>query len=233
MKRGHNSSFILIKLKNMRLIQSSIIRAVVAIVIGVLLVKYRSETMTWITIAAGIMFFISGIISCTVYYFEREKALKASSTQNDKGNKKSDGPIFPIVGGGCTVLGVILTLMPDEFITWVAYVFATILILGAVNQFMNLASSRQFARVPILFWLFPSITLCIGIYIIAQPIEAATLPFKIIGWCLMFYGVVELVNTIKITQMKRAYNNIEDSKVVNGVEMPTNENIEDADIIND
>ena len=104
----------------MRLIQSSIIRSVVAIVIGILLVKYRLETMTWITIAAGIMFFISGIISCTVYYFEREKALKASSTQNDKGNKKSDGPIFPIVGGGCTVLGVILTLMPDEFITWVA-----------------------------------------------------------------------------------------------------------------
>lgn len=231
MKRGHNSSFILVKLKNMRLIQSSIIRAVVAIVIGVLLVKYRSETMTWITIAAGIMFFISGIISCTVYYFEREKALKASSTQNDKGNKKSDGPIFPIVGGGCTVLGVILTLMPDEFITWVAYVFATILILGAVNQFMNLASSRQFARVPILFWLFPSITLCIGIYIIAQPIEAATLPFKIIGWCLMFYGVVELVNTIKINQMKRAYKKNEESKVVNGTEMPTSENIEDAEII--
>lgn len=231
MKRGHNSSFILIKLKNMRLIQSSIIRAVVAIVIGVLLVKYRSETMTWITIAAGIMFFISGIISCTVYYFEREKALKTSSTQNDKGNKKSDGPIFPIVGGGCTVLGVILTLMPDEFITWVAYVFATILILGAVNQFMNLASSRQFARVPILFWLFPSITLCIGIYIIAQPIEAATLPFKIIGWCLMFYGVVELVNTIKINQMKRAYKKIEESKVVNGTEIPTSENIEDAEII--
>ena len=59
----------------MRLIQSSIIRSVVAIVIGILLVKYRLETMTWITIAAGIMFFISGIISCLVYYFEREKIL--------------------------------------------------------------------------------------------------------------------------------------------------------------
>ena len=70
---------------------------------------------------------------------------------------------------------------------------------------MNLASSRQFARVPLLFWFFPMVTLCIGIYIIAQPMEAATLPFKIIGWCLMFYGIVELINTIKISQMKRAY----------------------------
>ena len=111
--------------------------------------------------------------------------------------------------------------------------FSGILILGAINQFTNLASSRQFARVPILFWIFPTITLSIGIYVIAQPIEAATLPLKIIGWCLMFYGVVELINTIKINQMKRAYNKIEVSKVVNGVEMPTNENIEDADIIND
>jgi len=218
----------------MRLIQSSIIRAIVAIVIGALLVKYRAETMTWITIAAGIMFFISGIISCLVYYFEREKILKTSPlSDNRESATNSVKPIFPIVGIGCAVLGIILTLMPNQFITWVVYIFAAILILGAINQFTNLASSRQFAHVPILFWIFPTITLGIGIYVIAQPIEAATLPLKIIGWCLMFYGVVELINTIKINQMKRTYNKIEDSKVVNGVEMPTNENIEDADIIND
>ena len=177
----------------MRLIQSSIIRSVVAIVIGILLVKYRLETMTWITIAAGIMFFISGIISCLVYYFEREKILKTSPLSDNKDSTENSAkPIFPIVGIGCAVLGIILTLMPNQFITWVVYIFAAILILGAINQFTNL-----------------------------------------IGWCLMFYGVVELINTIKINQMKRAYNKIEDSKVVNGVEMPTNENIEDADIIND
>ena len=216
----------------MRLIQSSIIRAIVAIVIGALLVKYRVETMTWITIAAGILFFISGAISCTVYYFEKEKAAKVPPITDEKGNVvKANPPIFPIVGIGCAVLGIILTLMPNEFITWVVYIFAAILILGAVNQFMNLASSRQFARVPLLFWLFPSVTLGIGIYIIAQPMDAAALPLKVIGWCLMFYGVVELVNAIKINQMKRAYEKIENAKIVNGVKMPSDDKIEDAEIV--
>ena len=216
----------------MRLIQSSIIRAIVAIVIGALLVKYRVETMTWITIAAGILFFISGAISCTAYYFEKEKAAKVPPITDEKGDiVKASPPIFPIVGIGCAVLGIILTLMPNEFITWVVYIFAAILILGAVNQFMNLASSRQFARVPLLFWLFPSVTLGIGIYIIAQPMDAAALPLKVIGWCLMFYGVVELVNAIKINQMKRAYEKIENAKIVNGVKMPSDDKIEDAEIV--
>ena len=78
---------------------------------------------------------------------------------------------------------------------------------------------------------FPMVTLCIGIYIIAQPMEAATLPFKIIGWCLMFYGIVELINTIKISQMKRAYEKIVNKTVVNGVKIPSNDKIEDAEIL--
>ena len=93
---------------------------------------------------------------------------------------------------------------------------------------MNLASSRQFARVPLLFWLFPSVTLGIGIYIIAQPMDAAALPLKVIGWCLMFYGVVELVNAIKINQMNEK---IENAKIVNGVKMPSDDKIEDAEIV--
>ena len=102
----------------MRLIQSSIIRAIVAIVIGALLVKYRVETMTWITIAAGILFFISGAISCTAYYFEKEKAAKVPPITDEKGDiVKANPPIFPIVGIGCAVLGIILTLMP-QFLYW-------------------------------------------------------------------------------------------------------------------
>ena len=61
--------------------------------------------------------------------------------------------------------------------------------------------------------------------------DAAALPLKVIGWCLMFYGVVELVNAIKINQMKRAYEKIENAKIVNGVKMPSDDKIEDAEIV--
>lgn len=216
----------------MKLIQSSIIRAIIAIAIGILLIKYREETMTWITITAGMLFFISGLISCIMYYFEKEKAAKAipQVDAHDKSIKVSR-PVFPIIGIGSVILGIILAMMPNGFIKWVVYILAAILILGAINQFMNLARSRQFARVPILFWLFPTITLIIGILIIAKPIEVATLPLKVIGWCLMFYGVIEILNAIKITQMKRLYDKIEKSKIVEGEKISTQEIIEDAEII--
>lgn len=71
----------------------------------------------------------------------------------------------------------------------------------------------------------------IGILIIAKPIEVATLPLKVIGWCLMFYGVIEILNAIKITQMKRLYDKIEKSKIVEGEKISTQEIIEDAEII--
>ena len=59
----------------MKVVQSSIFRAVVAFIVGVLLVKYREDTMKWITITAGLLFFVSGLISCAVYYLERRKAM--------------------------------------------------------------------------------------------------------------------------------------------------------------
>ena len=52
----------------MRLLQSSVFRAVVAIIVGALLVKYREDTVTWLTIAIGILFFLSGLTSVIIYY---------------------------------------------------------------------------------------------------------------------------------------------------------------------
>ena len=43
----------------MKVIHSSIFRAVCAIIVGVLLIQYREQTVTWITIAIGVLFAVS------------------------------------------------------------------------------------------------------------------------------------------------------------------------------
>ena len=48
----------------MKALQSYIFRAISAIVVGALLVKYREETVTWLTILIGVIFFVSGVICC-------------------------------------------------------------------------------------------------------------------------------------------------------------------------
>lgn len=52
----------------MKVIHSSIFRAVCAIIVGVLLIQYREQTVTWITIAIGVLFFLSGVISLASYW---------------------------------------------------------------------------------------------------------------------------------------------------------------------
>ena len=51
----------------MKILQSSIFRAICAIAIGILLIKFPDNTVTWITVAIGILFLLSGIISLVVY----------------------------------------------------------------------------------------------------------------------------------------------------------------------
>ena len=63
----------------MRVLQSSFFRAIIAIVIGALLVQYREQTVQWITIAIGVMFFLSGIISCATYFSARRSAASTVS----------------------------------------------------------------------------------------------------------------------------------------------------------
>lgn len=44
----------------MKIVQSSFFRAICSIIIGVLLLRYTDQTVTWITLAIGVMFLLSG-----------------------------------------------------------------------------------------------------------------------------------------------------------------------------
>jgi len=218
----------------MKVLQISAIRAIIVLVTGFLLVRYREETMTWMTITVGILFLLSGLVSCIAYYFEKEKVAKKTAkaeqqeAQQEEENLKS--PSFPIAGVGSIALGIILAVMPNTFITWVVYILAALLILGAVNQFMNLARSRQYARVPVYMWLFPTVILAVAILLISKPIETAQLPLLVLGWAFMYYGVLEFILIIRMYLVRKSYEKAEDAKIVTGDKLVT-DNIEDAEVV--
>ena len=212
----------------MKVLQISAVRAILVLVIGFLLVKYREETMTWMTITIGILFFLSGLFSCAVYYIEKERVNKQTS-ESDENNDAVKGPSFPVAGVGSIILGIILAVMPNTFITWVVYILAALLILGAINQFMGLASSRQYSQVPILYWFFPTAILVVAILVISKPIEAAALPLQIIGWSLMCYGLIELVLLIRLYNVKKKFEKAEDAKIVTGDKLIA-DNIQDTEV---
>ena len=218
----------------MKVLQISAIRAIIVLVTGFLLVRYREETMTWMTITVGILFLLSGLVSCIAYYFEKEKvAKKTAKAEQQEGEQEEENlksPSFPIAGVGSIALGIILAVMPNTFITWVVYILAALLILGAVDQFMNLARSRQYARVPVYMWLFPTVILAIAILLISKPIETAQLPLLVLGWAFMYYGVLEFILIIRMYLVRKSYEKAEEAKVVTGDKLVT-DNIEDAEVV--
>lgn len=192
----------------MKVIHSSIFRAVCAIIVGVLLIQYREQTVTWITIAIGVLFFLSGVISLASYWAAKRNAEKMQGQiLSDSNGKPIMGmmPKFPLVSVGSLILGLLLALMPEVFIAWLMFILAFILILGALTQFVNLASAAKMGRVGILFWLFPSALLLLGLLAIIKPSAIASAPLFIIGWGMLIYGVVELLNAFKISNNKRIW----------------------------
>ncbi|MCW4111471.1 DUF308 domain-containing protein [Segatella copri] len=199
----------------MKVIHSSIFRAVCAIIVGVLLIQYREQTVTWITIAIGVLFFLSGVISLASYWAAKRNAEKMQGQiLSDSNGKPIMGmmPKFPLVSVGSLILGLLLALMPQVFIAWLMFILAFILILGALTQFVNLASAAKMGRVGILFWIFPSVLLLLGLLAIIKPSAIASAPLFIIGWGMLIYGVVELLNAFKVSNNKRIWLNNQQQK---------------------
>lgn len=190
----------------LKLFQSSVFRAICAIIIGALLIRFPDDSVTWLTIAIGALFLLSGIISLIAYWQARSHAGEYTITDRDGRIISGGQPTFPIVGAGSVILGLVLTLSPHAFINGLMYMLAAVLILGGITQLMALVSARRLGSVPFGYWVMPSLILLTGLFVMVKPMESARLPLLILGWCSMLYGVVELINALKIHSIRKAAN---------------------------
>ena len=188
----------------MKIFQSSIFRALCAIVIGVLLVKFPQDGVTWLTMAIGALFLLSGIIALIAYWQAKRHAGEYTITDQQGRVVRGGQPTFPIVGAGSVILGLVLTLSPNAFVNGLMYMLAAVLILGGVTQLMALVAARRLGSIPFGYWVMPSLILLVGLFVILKPGETAELPLLILGWCSMLYGVVELINALKIYRVRKA-----------------------------
>ncbi|MBR6841541.1 MAG: DUF308 domain-containing protein [Prevotella sp.] len=189
----------------MKILQSSLFRAISAIAIGILLIKYPDNTVTWMTVAIGILFLLSGLISVIVYVNARQHMSEYKITDAEGNVITGDKPTFPIVGVGSLILGAMLALTPDVFIKALMYIIGGILVLGAINQYMNLINGRKYGKIGFGYWVFPSVILLIGLYVIIKPMVPASMAMLILGWCSLLYGITEMINSMKFHANKKQF----------------------------
>lgn len=188
----------------MKIFQSSIFRALCAIVIGVLIIKFPDDGVTWLTIAIGSLFLLSGIIAMIAYWQAKSHAGEYTITDQEGRIISGTQPTFPIVGAGSIILGLVLTLTPHAFINGLMYMLAAVLILGGITQLMTLIAARRLGSIGLGYWVCPSLILLTGLFVMLKPMESAQLPLLILGWCSVLYGVIELINALKIHSIRKS-----------------------------
>ena len=193
----------------MKLFQISIIRAIAAIVVGVLLLKYDEAVLKGLTIALGIMFLIAGIVSLGEWINLRRK--KADFRVMDDGesgkSKGNDGqPMFPIVGLGSVLLGLILSLTQTaDFLTWAMYLVGGVLILGSINLMMNLLSVRKMEPVDGLLWIAPALIALTALFAMIKGLVPAKTTTTILGITLIVYAITETVYSLLFYNIRKRY----------------------------
>lgn len=189
----------------MRILQSSVFRAICAIIIGALLIKFPDNTVMGITVAIGVLFLISGLISCVTYFWAKRNVSEYKIYDAEGNLVAGEKPTFPIVGIGSAILGLILSLSPTAFVSALMYIIGAILILGAINQYMSLIGGRRYGRVGLWYWIMPTLILLTGLYVMLKPMAPLNTAMLILGWCTLVYGVVELINALKFYRDKKSW----------------------------
>jgi uncharacterized membrane protein HdeD (DUF308 family) len=189
----------------MKILQSSIFRAICAITIGILLIKYPDNTVVWITVAIGVLFLLSGIISLIVYLNAKRNVSEYKITDADGKIVAGEAPTFPIVGLGSLIFGAMLAIKPIFFTKALMYVIGGILVLGALNQYLNLVHGRRYGKISFAYWILPTMVLLAGLFLLIKPLETADLTMFFMGWCSLVYGITEIINSLKFYSDKRKF----------------------------
>ena len=202
----------------MKRFPKSILRACCAIAGGVVLVQYREQAVMWITVGIGIVFFISAVISFIDYLASRKHSDEQVELFDAQGRKMGQRRPrrFPVVAVGCGILGSVMALSPGTFVGGLMFVLAALLIAGGAYQLFSLSLATRFARVGLVWWVLPVVILLVGIVALVKPSAIASAPLLIIGWCMMVYGVVDLIDALKIHRCKKQFDKAEEISSVRG-----------------
>ena len=178
----------------------SFLRAVCALVIGLVLVMFPNQAGDYFVITIGVIFLVPSLISIIGYY-----------AQNAEVRRR-----FPIEGIGSLLFGLWLVIMPGFFADLLTFVLGFILVMGGVQQIASLSAARRWTPVPGGVYVVPVAIL------LFNPTGVRSTAFIIIGITSLVYAVSELINWFKFTRLRpkapvtgsKSDDDIEDAKII-------------------
>ncbi|MCQ2244458.1 MAG: DUF308 domain-containing protein [Bacteroidaceae bacterium] len=218
----------------MRILKSTLFRALCAIAIGYMLIEYPEDMRHGFIRAIGALFLASGAISWASYLHQKKNAGK-TEVFDAEGNKLTQTtPFFPIAGSGSIILGLILIVVPGTLENVLNIIFGAMIILGAFNQFITLMKARQYSLVPVAYWVITSILFLFGILIILKPSfisETVSFFMVLCGWCFVAYAFVELLLSVQLAIFKHKYNKANEQMKIQKAEEENEKLLSAGDVV--
>ena len=195
----------------MKGISYSFLRAVCALVMGLLLVMFPEQAGNYLVITIGVVFMVPSLIGL-IAYFTQDAAVRRR---------------FPVEGVGSLLFGLWLVIMPGFFANLLTFVLGFILLMGGIQQIASLMAARRWTVVPWGFYLLPVLILVAGLVALFNPMGVQRTTFLILGISSLLYALIELVSWFKFMRLrpKQGEENVASPSSIG--------DIEDAEIIED
>ncbi len=164
-----------------KIVQSIVVRAVCTLIFGILLIIFSESITEWIVRICGIAFIVPGMVAL-ISHFHKDPETKQVM-------------LYPIIGAGSILFGLVLLIWPTLFVEAMLYILATVLILVAATQCYTLWNIRRGGiSLNWAYYFLPVAELAIGIWIILSNEKATigSIPIMLIGCGFIVYALLEL-----------------------------------------
>jgi uncharacterized membrane protein HdeD (DUF308 family) len=178
-------------------INYSFIRAIFALIIGLVLVCAPENSTKYIVITIGALFLVPGIIVLIGYFATQNNNTTASP---EEGKAVVSSKRFPIEGIGSILLGLWFIISPTFFADLLVIVLSAILVIGGIQQLYALTVAHKWQKVHPAFYIVPLLVLGAGLYSLLNPDTVRNTILIIIGIACLVYASSELSNWFLFTR---------------------------------
>ena len=164
---------------------STLIRSVIAIAIGVILIIWPEKVKELLVTVVGVLLMIPSVITLTPLLFSK----------NTEDKKQHMLPV--LLGTGLAILGLIMILFPETFISLFTLLIGILLFLAGLMQVIGVFNYCRQTRN---FWLMlsPLIILVMGAITISNFKNISNILLIMIGVTTLLYGISEVLNYYKL-----------------------------------
>lgn len=174
----------------MKKVNLSVLRILVSLLLGLVLVFWPQSALHYLIITIGILFILPGFFS-VLNYLLRDKATEESKSS------------FPLEGAGSIILGAFLAAIPDSFVNIFMYVLSILVIIGGIQQLVDLTRANKKKPVQWGFYVVPVLLVISGFVIISDPGKFLAYILKIFGIVSLVYSLTSFIIWIKVRKIAK------------------------------